>query len=103
MFLDAVAKGKLHLAKFIVAASDNSLDVLNVKVSILKYSEEFYVANWWLSHDSHFLDTRVDLHTPKMLIIQFHTSSVWKNTCHTTFIQFLKMVENWYKLISEAV
>ena len=40
MFLDAVAKGKLHLAKFIVAASDNSLDVLNVKVSILKYSEE---------------------------------------------------------------
>ena len=33
MFLDAVAKGKLHLAKFIVAASDNSLDVLNVKVS----------------------------------------------------------------------
>ncbi|XP_063723526.1 ankyrin repeat domain-containing protein 63-like isoform X2 [Symsagittifera roscoffensis] len=33
MFLDAVAKGKLHLAKFIVAASDNSLDVLNVKDS----------------------------------------------------------------------
>ena len=39
---------------------------------------------------------RVDLHTPKMLIIQFHTSSVWENACHTIFIQFLKMVENWY-------
>ena len=36
---------------------------------------------------------RVDLHTPKMLIMQFHTSSVWKNARHTTFIQFLKMVE----------
>ena len=37
--------------------------------------------------------TRVDLHTPKMLIIQFHTSSVWKIARHTIFIQFLKMVE----------
>ena len=49
------------------------------------------------------LISRVDLHTPKMLIIQFHTSSVWENACHTIFIQFLKMVENWYKLISVAV
>ena len=49
------------------------------------------------------MHSRVDLHTPKMLIIQFHTSSVWKNACHTIFIQFLKMVENWYKLISVAV
>ena len=49
------------------------------------------------------ITTRVDLHTPKMLIIQFHTSSVWENACHTIFIQFLKMVENWYKLISVAV
>ena len=47
--------------------------------------------------------TRVDLHTPKIVIIQFHTSSVWKNACHTIFIQFLKMVENWYKLISVDV
>ena len=43
-----------------------------------------------------FSHPRVDLHTPKMLIIQFHTSSVWENACHTIFIQFLKMVENWY-------
>ena len=50
-----------------------------------------------------FTLARVDLHTPKMLIIQFHTSSVWENACHTIFIQFLKMVENWYKLISVAV
>ena len=49
------------------------------------------------------LTSRVDLHTPKMLIIQFHTSSVWENACHTIFIQFLKMVENWYKLFSVAV
>ena len=49
------------------------------------------------------LASRVDLHTPKMLIIQFHTSSVWENACHTIFIQFLKMVENWYKLFSVAV
>ena len=49
------------------------------------------------------LITRVDLHTPKMVIIQFHTSSVWKNVCHTIFIQFLKTVKNWYKLISVDV
>ena len=30
---------------------------------------------------------RVDLHTPKMLIIQFHTSSVWENAYHRDFIQ----------------
>ena len=42
-------------------------------------------------------NSRVDLHPPKMLIVQFHTSSVWENACHTIFIQFLKMVENWYK------
>ena len=37
------------------------------------------------------LCTRVDLHTPKMVIIQFHASSVWKNACHTVFIQFLNV------------
>ena len=47
--------------------------------------------------------TRVDLHTPKMLIIRFHTSSVWENACHTIFIQFSKMSEKSYKLISAAV
>ena len=45
----------------------------------------------------------VDLRTPKLLIIQFHTSSVWKNACHTIFMQFLKMVEKRYTLISVAV
>ena len=38
------------------------------------------------------LYTRVDLHTPKMVIIQFHTSSVWKNACHKIFIHFRKKV-----------
>ena len=42
-------------------------------------------------------------HTPKMLIIQFHASSVWRNACHTIFIQFLKMVEKRHKHISVAV
>ena len=56
--------------------------------------------NIWLIES---LRSRVDLHTPKMLIIQFRTSSVWENACHTIFIQFLKMVENWYKVISVAV
>ena len=35
--------------------------------------------------------TRVDLHRPKMLIIQFHTLSLLKNASHTNFIQFCKM------------
>ena len=47
--------------------------------------------------------TRVNLHTPKILIIQFHTSSLWKNACHKIFIHFLKMVEKRYELISVAV
>ena len=37
--------------------------------------------------------TRVDLHTPKMLIIQLHTSIVWKNGCHTVFKQFQKKLK----------
>ena len=48
-------------------------------------------------------NARVDLHIPKILIIQFHTSSVWKNACHTIFIQFWKMIEERFKLISAAV
>ena len=32
----------------------------------------------------------VDLHRPKMLIIQFHTLSLWKNAGHTNFIHFCK-------------
>ena len=35
--------------------------------------------------------TRVDLHRPKTLIIQFHTLSLWKNASHTNFIHFCKM------------
>ena len=35
--------------------------------------------------------TRVDLHRPKMLIIQFHTLSLWKNASHTNFIHLCKM------------
>ena len=34
---------------------------------------------------------RVDLHRPKMLMIQFHTLSLWKNASHTNFIHFRKM------------
>ena len=34
--------------------------------------------------------SRVDLHRPKMLIIQFHTLSLWKIACHTNFIHFCK-------------
>ena len=36
-------------------------------------------------------EARVDLHRPKMLIIQFHTLSLWKNASHTNFIHFCKM------------
>ena len=35
--------------------------------------------------------TLIDLHRPKMLIIQFHTLSLWKNASHTNFIHFCKM------------
>ena len=35
--------------------------------------------------------TRVDLHRPKMLIIQFHTLGLWKNAVLTNFIHFCKM------------
>ena len=34
---------------------------------------------------------RVELHRPKMLFIQFHTLSLWKNASHTNFIHFCKM------------
>ena len=40
--------------------------------------------------------TRVDLHTPKMLIIQFHISSFMENDCHTTIVNFRKMDEKRY-------
>ena len=48
-------------------------------------------------------EPRVDLHTPKMLIIQFHTSSVWKTVCHTIFIQFQKIIGKRFLLISAAM
>ena len=67
--------------------------------NVTKCLAGFY--NWFLSKKKIWQilrPSRVDLHTPKMLIIQFHTSSVWENACHTIFIQFLKIVENWYKL-----
>ena len=35
--------------------------------------------------------SRVDLHRPKMLIMQFHTPSLWKNASHTNFIHYCKM------------
>ena len=35
--------------------------------------------------------SRVDLHRPKLLTIQFHTLSQWKNASHTIFIHFCKM------------
>ena len=41
--------------------------------------------------------TRVDLHRPKMLIIQFHKLSLWKNTNHTIFIHFAKMVSSNFR------
>ena len=34
------------------------------------------------------MSTRVDLHRPKLLIIQLHTLSLWKNASHTNFIHF---------------
>ena len=36
-------------------------------------------------------ESRVDLHRPKRLIIQFHTLSLWKNASHTNFILFCKL------------
>ena len=57
--------------------------------------------------------TRVDLHTPKMhilqfhtpkmFIMQFHTSNVWKNATHTIFIQFQKIIEKGFELVSAAI
>ena len=37
------------------------------------------------------LYARVDLHRPKMLIIQFHRLCLWKNASHTNLIHFCKM------------
>ena len=42
-------------------------------------------------HEKFIPGSRVDLHRPKMLIIQFHTLSLWKNASHTNFIHFCKM------------
>ena len=47
--------------------------------------------------------SRVELHTPKKLIIQFHTSSVWETACHTIFLQIRKMGEKRYKLITAVL
>ena len=57
--------------------------------------------------------TRVDLHkpkmlilqfhTPKMLIIQFHASNVWKKANHTIFKQFQKFIEKRFKLASADI
>ena len=47
--------------------------------------------------------TRFDLQTPKMLIKQFQMSNLWKNACHLIFVQFRKIVEKNYKLVSAAV
>ena len=56
---------------------------------------------------------RLDLHkpkmlvlqfpTPKMLILQFHTSNVWENASHTIFLQFQKIIEKRFELISAAI
>ena len=46
---------------------------------------------------------RVDLHIPKILIIQLYIPSVRKNVCHIIFINFRKMIEKRYKLVSAAV
>ena len=35
VFLEAVSKGKLHLARFILGATDGNLQVLNAMVSLL--------------------------------------------------------------------
>ena len=61
---------------------------------LLFFQKVFIFANTKLIIIISIPSTRVGLHTPKMLIIQFHTSS------HTIFIQFLKLVD---KLISVAV
>ena len=54
--------------------------------------------------DENFKETaRVDLHTPKMLIIQFHKSSWRENACHTIFIHLPKMGVKRYKVTSAAV
>ena len=50
------------------------------------------------------VEARVDFHTSKILIIQFHPTSVWKNALHAIFVQFRKIVEKKKdKLISAAV
>ena len=41
--------------------------------------------------------------TPKMLILQFHTSNVWKNANHTIFLQFRKIIEKRFELVSAAI
>ena len=54
---------------------------------------------------------RVDLHKPKMLIlnfpkkliIQLPASNVWKNANHTIFIQFQKTSEKSFNLVSPAI
>ena len=57
-----------------------------------------FLLHWFYNFEEvrlHLLDTkspsRVDLHRPKMLIIQFHTLSLWKNASHRIFIHFFKM------------
>ena len=43
----------------------------------------------------------LQLNTPKTLIIQIHTSNIWKNASHTFFIQFQNIVEKKFLQLFE--
>ena len=52
---------------------------------------------------SMILKTRVDIHKPKLLILQFHTPNVRKNASHAIFIQFQNIIKKIFELVSAAV
>ena len=62
------------------------------------------------SHIYIYMYTRVDLqnlvlrfHTPKRLLIQFHKSNLWKAAYHKLFVQFHKIIEKRFELVSAAI
>ena len=85
---------------FVLVARSLSCSIKNKSASILLFFEVFLITRLWaISGTRHRIlprcegseGSRVDLERPKMLNIQFHTLSLWKNASHTNFRHFCKM------------
>ena len=89
--------------EYTIIAGQGILILTEVLNNVVHTQTLFSIITFWIQFESgcsnssldvfyaFFHWTRVDLNKPKMLIIQFHTLSLWKNASHTNFIHFCKM------------